>query len=67
VVSAVRGVYDEFTHHMLMFPNNTGMDYEVAATAWRHRLGCLHYNARVPEALRRFRAAYRDRAPEQVP
>jgi hypothetical protein len=67
VRAALRGVYDEFTHHMLLFPNNTGMDYEVAATAWTHRLGCPHFNDRVPQALRRFRDAYRDRAPEQVP
>jgi hypothetical protein len=67
VQTALRRVYDEFTHHMLLFPNNTGMDFEVAATAWKHRLGCAHFNPRVPEALRRFRDAYRDRAPEQVP
>jgi hypothetical protein len=67
VRNALMGVYREFTHHMLLFPNNTGMDYEVAATAWKHRLGCAHFNARVPEALRRFRDAYRDRGPEQVP
>jgi hypothetical protein len=67
VRDALRQVYGEFTHHMLLFPNNTGMDYEVAATAWKHRLGCAHFNARVPEALRRFRDVYRDRGPEQVP
>lgn len=67
VRDALRGVYDEFTHHMLLFPNNTGMDFEVAATAWKHRIGCAHFNPKVPEALRRFRDAYRDRGPEQVP
>jgi hypothetical protein len=67
VRTALRRVYDEFTHHLLLFPNNTGMAYEVAATAWKHRLGCTHFNPRVPEALRRFRDAYRDRGPEQVP
>jgi uncharacterized protein DUF3105 len=67
VRDALRRVYGEFTHHMLLFPNNTGMDYEVAATAWKHRLGCPHFNPRVPEALRRFRDAYRDRGPERVP
>jgi hypothetical protein len=67
VQGALRRVYDEFTHHMLLFPNNTGMDFEVAATAWKHRLACARFNPRVPEALRRFRDAYRDRAPEQVP
>ena len=67
VRDALVGVYREFTHHVMLFPNNTGMDYEVAATAWKHRLGCAHFNAQVPEALRRFRDAYRDRGPEQVP
>jgi hypothetical protein len=67
VKAALLGVYREFTHHMLLFPNNTAMDYEVAATAWQHRLGCIRFNARVPDAVRRFRDAYRDRAPEQVP
>jgi hypothetical protein len=67
VRAAIRRVYDEFNHHLLLFPNNTGMDYEVAATAWKERLGCVHFNARVPEALRRFRDVYRDRGPEQVP
>jgi hypothetical protein len=67
VRDALRRVYDEFTHHMLLFPNNTGMDFEVAATAWKHRIGCARFDAKVPDALRRFRDAYRDRAPEQVP
>jgi hypothetical protein len=67
VRDALRSVYDEFTHHMLLFANNTGMDYEVAATAWKHRIGCTHFNSKVPAALRRFRDAYRDRGPEQVP
>jgi hypothetical protein len=67
VRDALRRIYDEFTHHMLLFPNNTGMDFEVAATAWKHRIGCARFNSRVPEALRRFRDAYRDHAPEQVP
>jgi hypothetical protein len=67
VRAALLGVYREFTHHMLLFPNNTGMDYEVAATAWTHRLGCTQWGSRVPAALRLFRDTYRDRAPEQVP
>jgi hypothetical protein len=67
VRAALLGVYREFTHHVLLFPNNTGMDYEVAATAWKHRIGCTHFNAKVPDALRRFRDAYRDRGPESVP
>jgi hypothetical protein len=67
VRNALLAVYRASTHHMLLFPNNTGMAYEVAATAWKHRIGCLHFNAQVPDALGRFRDAYRDRGPEQVP
>jgi hypothetical protein len=67
VRDALRRVYSEFTHHVLLFPNNTGMDFEVAATAWKHRLGCAHFNSKVPDALRRFRDTYMDRAPEQIP
>jgi hypothetical protein len=67
VRSTLAGVYRESTHHVLLFPNNTGMDYEVAATAWKHRLGCTRFSPQVPDALRRFRDAYRDRGPEKVP
>jgi hypothetical protein len=67
VLAALRAVYAESTDKMLLFPNNTGMQFEVAATAWKHRLGCGKFNARVPDALRRFRDAYRDKGPEQVP
>ena len=67
VRAALLGVYRDSTHHMLLFPNNTGMPFEVAATAWKHRIGCTRFNAKVPAALRAFRDAYRDRGPEQVP
>jgi Protein of unknown function (DUF3105) len=67
VRDALRGVYSESTRHMLLFPNNTGMGFEVAATAWKHRLGCAQFDSKVPEALRRFRDTYMDRAPEQIP
>jgi hypothetical protein len=67
VVNALRAVYEHSSKHMLLFPNNTGMEFEVAATAWKHRLGCPRFNARVPAAVIQFRDAYRDRGPEQVP
>jgi hypothetical protein len=67
VRAAVRAVYDESSKHVLLFPNNTGMTFVVAATAWKHRLGCPRFNDRVPDALRRFRDAYRDHGPEDVP
>lgn len=52
---------------MILTPNDTGMRFEVAATAWRHRLGCTEMNDRVYDALRAFRERYRDRGPERVP
>jgi hypothetical protein len=67
VRTALRAVYSESPGKMLMFPNNTGMTFAVAATAWKHRLGCPAINARVPAALRAFRDAYRDHGPEEVP
>jgi hypothetical protein len=42
--------------------NQTGMTYAVAATAWRHYLGCNGLNGFTFDALRDFRATYRDRA-----
>jgi hypothetical protein len=54
-------------YHLLLFENNTNMPYAVAATAWTHLLGCPAMNPRVFDALRAFRAAYTDQAPEQIP
>jgi hypothetical protein len=67
VRETLRALYAADTKHVLLFPNNTGMTFVVAATAWKHRLGCPRFNSRVPEALGRFRDAYRDKGPEQVP
>ena len=54
-------------YHMLLYENTTDMEYEVAATAWLHSLGCPEYNDRVPDALRTFRQRYIDKGPETVP
>jgi hypothetical protein len=54
-------------YHMLLYENPTGMDYQVAATAWTHILGCPKYNDKVPDAIRTFRARYIDQGPERVP
>jgi hypothetical protein len=51
---------------LLLFPNQTRMPYAVAATAWGHMLGCRTFSLRVFDALRDFRVAYTDRAPEQL-
>ena len=54
-------------YHMLLFENNTNMPYAVAATAWTHLLGCPRMNNKVFDAVRAFRAAYTDKAPELIP
>jgi hypothetical protein len=64
---ALKSVFEESTDKMLLFPNNTGMPYEVAATAWTHMVACPKYNDRVPDALRAFRDKYRGKGPENVP
>jgi len=54
-------------YHMLLYENATGMDAQVAATAWTHSLTCPAMNDKVFDAIRTFRARYIDKGPEQVP
>lgn len=65
--AGLKRVFDEDTSKMLLLQNETGMPYEVAATAWTRLIGCPRYGEEVPAALAAFRDAYRDKAPEQVP
>ena len=53
-------------YHMLLFQNTTGMQAEVAATAWGHSLTCPTMNDKVFDAIRTFRAQYIDKGPEKV-
>jgi Protein of unknown function (DUF3105) len=54
-------------YHALLFENQTKMPYQVAASAWRHSIGCPKVTAATFDALRDFRKAYTDKGPEQVP
>ena len=54
-------------YHMLLFENTTGMDAQVAATAWTHSLTCPKMNDKVFDAIRTFRGRYIDKGPETVP
>lgn len=54
-------------YHMLLFQNETGMPYAVAATAWGHMVGCKVMKPAVFDALRTFRTEYVDKGPEAVP
>jgi Protein of unknown function (DUF3105) len=53
-------------YHMLLFENTTGMEAQVAATAWGHSLTCPEMNDEVFDAIRTFRAEYIDKGPEFV-
>jgi hypothetical protein len=54
-------------YHMLLFQNTTGMDAQLAATAWGHSLNCSKIDDSTWDALRNFRTAYIDKGPEAVP
>ena len=54
-------------YHMLLYENTTGMEAQVAATAWTHSLTCAEMNDKVFDAIRTFRARYIDKGPETVP
>jgi Protein of unknown function (DUF3105) len=54
-------------YHMLLYENTTGMDAQVAATAWTHSLTCPAMNDKVFDAIRTFRDRYIDKGPETVP
>jgi hypothetical protein len=43
-----------------------GMPFQVAATSWGQQLGCPKFNDKIFDAIRTFRRAYVDHAPEQV-
>jgi hypothetical protein len=63
-IDQLGGLFNDDPYHMVLFPNR-GMDYQVAATAWGHLLGCKQVNDRVFDAIRAFRDRYRDQGPEQ--
>lgn len=48
----------------LLFQNDTGMPYAVAATAWGHLIGCKKASDAMFDALRDFRVKYVDKGPE---
>ena len=54
-------------YHMLLYENTTGMEAQVAATAWGHSVSCPEMNDEVFDAIRTFRARWIDKGPENVP
>jgi Protein of unknown function (DUF3105) len=63
----LKALFDEDPHHILLFPNQTKMPHEVAATAWGHSLTCAKMNDKVYDAIRAFKFRWRDKGPENVP
>jgi hypothetical protein len=72
----LKALYDEDEYQMVLTPNETGMKYAVAATAWNAEpvpngtgrlLGCPKFNDRVYDALRTFKDEHRSNGPEAVP
>jgi hypothetical protein len=54
-------------YHLLLYENTTGMEAQVAATAWTHSLTCSEMNDKVFDAIRTFSQRYIDKGPETVP
>jgi hypothetical protein len=63
----LKALAKEDGRHVILTPNNTAMPFLVAATAWRHYIGCPRPSDAMFDALRDFKIAYRDQAPEHVP
>ncbi len=59
----LKGVIDEDFRDMVMFQNEK-MQWQVAAAAWDHYLGCKTYSEKVLDAIRAFRDKYRGNGPE---
>jgi hypothetical protein len=54
-------------YHMLLYENASGMRQAVAATSWDNSLTCDSTSPELWDALRTFRDAHLDKAPEKVP
>ena len=54
-------------YHTLVLQNNTRMTPAVAAVSWTRSLTCPRLNDASADAMRSFRRAYTDKAPEFVP
>jgi hypothetical protein len=67
-IDQLESFYTEKTgYHLLVYENTTGMDAQVAATAWTQLLTCPTFKPEVIDALRTFHQEYVDKGPEQVP
>jgi hypothetical protein len=58
----LKTLVNEDPRHVILTANQTDMPFAMAATAWRHYVGCNTAGPAAFDALRDFRSAYRDRA-----
>jgi hypothetical protein len=74
--AALKAFYTRDSDRMLLVPDTTGMDYQVAATAWNAKpgkhgtgrlLGCPEYRDELFTALEAFKDRHRGRGPERIP
>jgi len=72
-VDALRTLFNEPVldsdpaYHMVLLQNNSKMPFEVAAVSWRHYMACEKYAPKAIDAMRAFRDARVDKAPEFFP
>ena len=72
VIATLQSIFNEplkgkAGYHQLLYENNTGMPFEVAAASWQHYLGCPKWNSNVIDAIRAYREQYVDKGPEFIP
>jgi len=74
--ASLKAYFDHDSYQLVLVPDTTGMEYDVAATAWHRNprprgtgrlLGCPEYNDDVYTALERFKERNRGRGPEIIP
>jgi hypothetical protein len=54
-------------YHTVLFENNTNMPEPFAATAWTKSISCSSLTPQAITAMRDFRKAFTDKAPEFIP
>lgn len=74
--ASLKAYYDDDPYQMVLVPDETGMTYAVAATAWNRDpqpngtgrlLGCKRFGDDVFTAIEAFKDEHRSRGPEPVP
>jgi Protein of unknown function (DUF3105) len=74
--ASLKAYYDDDPYQIVLVPDETGMTYDVAATAWNRDpqpngtgrlLGCTTFDDDVFTAIEAFKDEHRSRGPEPVP